>query len=116
MKKTLITAAASLALLLAGASFAQQTDAKPEMKQEMQQEQEQVQQKKQATQRKCPQGQFYSKKAQKCMPRAAKSTPPKSPAADDAPKSPAAGDAPKSPGAEAAPKSPAAETAPGASK
>jgi hypothetical protein len=110
MKKSVITAA-SIALLFAGASFAQQGDAKPEMKQEMKQEQkqEQAQQKKQATpqKRKCPQGQVYSKKSHKCMPKAAKSTPPKSPAA---------GDAPKSPAAEGAPKSPAAEAAPGANK
>lgn len=92
--------AASIALLFAGATFAQQGDAKPEMKpkmkQEMKQEQEQAQQKRQtaAQKRKCPQGQVYSRKAQKCMPRAAKST---------APKSPAAGEAPKSPAAEAAP-------------
>lgn len=113
MKKSLISAAASLAFLFAGASFAQQGDAMPEMKheqaQKQEQKQEQAQQKKQAaqTKRKCPAGQVYNRKAQKCMPKAAKSA---------APKSSAAGDASTSPAAEAAPKSPAAEAAPGAAK
>jgi len=100
--KTSVITAASIAFLFAGAAFAQQGDAKPEMKQEMKQEQKQeqaqaqVQQKKQAAQqkRKCPQGQVYSKKAQKCMPRPAKSKAPKSSAAADAPRSPAAETAP----------------------
>lgn len=113
MKKPLIAATAALAFVFAGASIAQQSDAKPEMKQEQAQKQaqqkKQIQQKKQAAQakRKCPQGQVYSGKAQKCVPKAAKS---KAPAAS------AAGDASKSPAAEEAPKSPAAEAAPGAAK
>lgn len=103
MKKSMITAAASLVFLFAGASFAQQGDVKPEMQQEMKQEQvqkqeqkqEQAQQKKQSaqTKRRCPQGQVYSKKQQKCVPRPARS----------GAKAPAAGDAPKAPATEAAP-------------
>jgi uncharacterized low-complexity protein len=69
MKKLLIASVSSLALLMAGASYAAQhtapkDDGKP-------QQTEMKKDTKKASKKKCPEGQMYSKKDKKCVPKAA---------------------------------------------
>lgn len=90
MKKSLIAVVSSIALLMAGVSFAAEAPkgdaAKPQ--QEMKKDTAKPKEAKKETKKKCAEGQVYSKQDKKCVAKAASAAPAK-PAPAAAPAAPA---------------------------